>query len=828
MVISLFLAAMLLPGKEIVKKPDFVPPATTGNASTYSAIEVTVGALPSGIGGVPEEAVLEKGRLTLRAEPLLDFFRKRTPPGPSRAAIDALVAKLTGPQADSAQQELTAIGLPVLPALRETVNGSEGAEAIRRAREIIESLENEAASALVVHAARGLVATKAADAVGVLLAYLPYAEDNASYQEIQWAISQLAMRDGKPDPALVAALKDPIAVRRGTAAQILSSIGGPEFYPVIRPLLKDPQPSVRLGVALSLVRALDSEAVPVLIDLLAELPPSLRPTAEEYLNNLAGEWAVEGPKGFDAMSGKLRRAVWEAWWKNADGKLLLEEFRLRTPSEDEREKIDTLLAQLADPKKRDDAQKELQSYGRKATSQLRRSINNGSEVAEAAQKILESIERDEPNPLPLAAPRLLALRKPEGTIETLLGYVAVAESEEISTQLTELLAVVACPGGKAGPEILKALRDPSPARRTVAMQAIVQARATEAMDEVKKLLEDTDALVRMRAAIALTSAGNKESIPTLIQTLKEVPLENAWEAEEMLSRLAAGKAPDVTLDDSKESRTKAVAAWEKWYSDAQAGLDLTKVDFTSNAGSGQLVVIEQWNRMKGGRGRVFEMDAAGKVRWELTNLDYPWDAQVLRNGNVLIIEQQNRVTERDRKGKIVWDKYFNSPFVLERLPNGHTFLGCRNALMVVDKDGKQVFNYPYTTNTILGARRFRDGSMAFISYSGEYVRLDKSGKAVKTFTLPISRFGLSGADLLPGDRVLVSASGNNRVMEYTADGKEVWSVTVTNPTPPTRLANGNTLVATNGGMVLYEIDRKGKIVKEWKGLPHNPYRAFRR
>jgi HEAT repeat protein len=830
MLITLMLATSLLAGEKALLRKKFPPvemPTATAQASTLS-IEVPVGALPTGIGGTPDEAILKNARLPLKGESLLNFFRKRTPPAPNRAAIDALIAKLETSDADLAQEELVAVGIPALPALREAVNGTEGVQTTKRAREVIATLEGDAPAQLIIQAARGLTSTKPAGAVKAMLDYLPFSEDTASYLELQWAIQQVAMRDGKPDPALLAALKDPVAVRRGTAAMVLSSVGGQAYYGAIRPLLKDPQPSVRLGVALSLVRALDSEAVPVLIELLSELPPSLRPTAEEYLTNLAGEWAVEGPKGFDVTSGKLRRAVWEAWWKNTDGALLLAEFRSRTPSDEEREKIDTLIAKLADAKTQAEAQNELVSLGKKATSQLRRAVNLGVPASEMAAKCLELIEREEPNPLPQAAARLLALRKPEGTVETLLGYLAVAESEDLGVQLTDLLAAVACPGGKADGAILKALTDKSPLRRTAAAQAITRSKATGAFDEVKKLLEDRDVLVRVRVASALTAAGEKAAITPLIRTLKDVPLDNAWEVEDVLTKLAADKAPAAALSDTKEAREKAVVAWEKWFKESEAGLDLTKFDFTNATGSGQLIVLEQYNPRKGGQGRILEMDASGKTRWEIS-ITAPYDGQILRNGNVLVIEQQNRVTERDRKGKIYWDKYFNNPFVLERLPNGQTFLGCRNALTIVDKDGKQVFNYNYTTNTILGARRFRDGSMALVAYSGEYIRIDKMGKEMKRFTIPnVAMFGLSGADILPGDRVIVSIQGNNKVAEYNSEGKEVWSTTIQQPMPPTRLTNGNTLVSSANVMALFEIDRKGKIVKEWKGLSVNPYRAFRR
>ncbi|MGL4554633.1 MAG: HEAT repeat domain-containing protein, partial [Gemmataceae bacterium] len=693
-------------------------------------------------------------------------------------------------------------------------------------RAVLALIDGDAAAGLVTHAARGLAATKPPGAAKALLDYLPYAEDNASYQEIQAALHAVAVRDGKIDPALFEALKDPNAVRRGTAAQAVSTAGGPEVYAAIRPLLKDPKPSVRLGVALALVGAYDAEAVPVLIELLAELPPALRPPAEDYLNVLAGEWAVAGPKGHDAMSGKLRRAVWASWWKSTDGSLLLEEFRSRTPADEDREKIDALIGSLGDDAKRAVAQEGLLGFGKKASAQLRRAAAD-PKVGAAAQRCLEAVEKDEPNPLPQAAARLLALRKPEGTIPTLLGYVAVSESDEATAQLIDILAAVGCAGGKADDAVLKALTDPSAARRSAAAQAICKARATSALPAVRRLLADKDPVVRLRAAAGLASAGDKAAVPALISALADLPVEQLWEAEDVLCRLAGDAAPASSAGADKESRAKAVAAWESWYKESGPGLDLAKADLSGGAG-GQLIVVEQWNRLKGNRGRVLEMDAAGKVRWEIDNLDYPWDAQVLRNGNVLVIEQQNRVTERDRKNKVVWDKHFTSPFVCERLPNGHTWLGCRNALTVVNKDGVVVFNHPYTTNTILGAKRFRDGGMAFVSYSGEYVRLDRAGKPVKTFTVPISSFGLTGADILPGDRVLVSASSNNRVMEFGPDGKEVWSAAVVNPTPPTRLANGHTLVASNGQMALYEIDRKGKVVREWKGLTHNPFRAFRR
>ena len=100
---------------------------------------------------------------------------------------------------------------------------------------------------------------------------------------------------------------------------------------------------------------------------------------------------------------------------------------------------------------------------------------------------------------------------------------------------------------------------------------------------------------------------------------------------------------------------------------AAAVAGLTLIDMTKGLERGVYLLVEQYNPAIG-RGRVLEVDANGKVRWEVRGLDFPWDAQVLRNGNILVVEQQNRVSERDRTGKVVgMDRYYGSVFHAERL-----------------------------------------------------------------------------------------------------------------------------------------------------------------
>jgi hypothetical protein len=322
--------------------------------------------------------------------------------------------------------------------------------------------------------------------------------------------------------------------------------------------------------------------------------------------------------------------------------------------------------------------------------------------------------------------------------------------------------------------------------------------------------------------------GEKESIPTLIALLRELPLEQVWDVEDYLSQVAGDKTPTEVVTADPASRTKAVDAWSKWWKENGEKIDLVRIEATRRE-SGFYLVVENWNPMLG-RGRVFETDGTGKIRWEIRDLQWPNDAQVLKGGNVLIVEQQQRLTERDRTGKIVGVNItLPNVFHAERLRDGTTFVACRNALMIVDAKGTPSFNHSYTSNSILAAKRFRDGSMAYVSYSGHYVRLDRTGKQVKTMNLNWWNFSPNGAEILWGDRVIVAESRFNKVVEFGPDGKQVWeNNSIMYPLIPYVMQNGNVVLAGNSNQAIYELDRKGKIVKEWKGFTFKPYRVIRR
>jgi hypothetical protein len=167
-------------------------------------------------------------------------------------------------------------------------------------------------------AARLLAVRKPAGAAGVLLDFLPFAADDSAADEICQALPAVALRDGTPEPAVLAALKDKLPLKRAAAGAALIQAGAAKELPAARALLKDPAPLVRLRVAHALVTARrDKEAVGQLIAALGELPPEQLWQAEELLIRIAGAKAPQVSLGSDP-EGRLKcRKAWDAWWAAA-------------------------------------------------------------------------------------------------------------------------------------------------------------------------------------------------------------------------------------------------------------------------------------------------------------------------------------------------------------------------------------------------------------------------------------------------------------------------------------------------------------------------------
>jgi hypothetical protein len=272
----------------------------------------------------PEETILKRANVPVDADGLLTFFRGRTLSDTECKQIGKLIHQLGADNFDdreSASAALQKIGDRATPLLRAAKRGTD-VEIAKRAERFLK--EVAAPAPLPAVAAARLLARRApTDAVAVLLAYLPFAADGAVEDEVLTALLALTP-DGKADPALTAALTDPLPIQRGAAAYVLGRKGDKANKEAARKLLADSDGGVRWQAANALLAAHDPAAVPALVDLLADGPFDTAWRSEEVLHRLAGDkvtalWLDDSPK----QRSKVRDA-WAAWWKDKSAMLQMD------------------------------------------------------------------------------------------------------------------------------------------------------------------------------------------------------------------------------------------------------------------------------------------------------------------------------------------------------------------------------------------------------------------------------------------------------------------------------------------------------------------------
>jgi hypothetical protein len=507
-----------------------------------------------------------------------------------------------------------------------------------------------------------------------------------------------------------------------------------------------------------------------------------------------------------------------------DDAALLEFFRSRTLTDSERDRLHTLIRQLGDDsfKVREKASAELAARGMLAAAFLRPAVNDPDlEVARRAEECLQVIAQGYNGSLSVAAARLLAARKPAGAAEVLLAYLPFADSDVAAEEVQDTLASLTVRDGQPEKALLAALTDPVPVRRAAAAEAFCQAGVAAVLPAVRKLLYDPELTVRLRAALALASTQEKEAIPVLINLLAELPAAEAYQAEDFLYRLAEEKGPTAVPGNGEDARQKRRNAWAGWWRDHGPKVDLAKLADESRTRGYTLVLLLDL-------GRIAELDAENSTRWQIDGLQFPLDAQWLPGNRVLVAEQNgNRVTERNHKGEVLWEKKVLAPLVAQRLPNGNTFIATQTQVLEVDRDGKELYTHSRADGTaIMRAQKLRNGEIALVTSGRQFLRLDTTGKELHHFPVDVYTFG-GRIDVLPNGHVLVPQMAHNRVVEHDATGRIIWQAIVHQPIAAVRLPSGHTLVTSMTQNRAVELDRAGREVWEYR-LNTRVTRAWRR
>jgi hypothetical protein len=513
---------------------------------------------------------------------------------------------------------------------------------------------------------------------------------------------------------------------------------------------------------------------------------------------------------------------------STEGPALLTFFRERTLTEAQQARLTDLVKKLGDDDfdVREKSSADLVKAGRLAVPFLRPAARDrDAEVARRAADCLREIEQGGDAVLTAAAARVLAARKPDGAAAVLLAYLPSAPDEAVEEAALAALASVGLRDGKPDPALVAALKDRDATRRAAAASVVGRAAAASRKAALP-LLEDAEPRVRFAAAAALAHAGEKSAVPALIALVEKGTPALAWQAEDLLFRIAG---PDARLPALGPGNDAAGCrrAWDAWWKEKGDKVDLTKLNL-EEAERG-ITLICDVNGGPRGHGSVWECDRGGKVVWRCDDVNGPIDAQVLPGGRVLIAERHaQRVTERDRKGTVLWETKTKADVVsCERLPNGNTFVATEREVTEVSRDGKTVYSYA-AENYIYSATRLRNGHILYAHNKQGITELDGAGKVVRT--VPFTHQGDGGGvwlgvELLPSGRFLVGVYGENKVVEIDGAGKRLWEAEVSTAVFPFRLRGGNTLVPSADGNRVVEVNRDGKEV--WSVRSEAGGRPFR-
>jgi len=538
-----------------------------------------------------------------------------------------------------------------------------------------------------------------------------------------------------------------------------------------------------------------------------------------------------------------------------DGPGLLAYLKLRTTSDADQGKLAELIRRFGADKFEDRlaAAAAAEKLGPLAISPLRKVAedkdkNADPEVAYRAGVVLKNLQKVDHAKVSAAAVRGVAKLKPPGAAAALLGFLSLADSDAVADDIRTALKELAVAGGKAEPALVAALADESALRRTAAVLALVEGgpdgarvRVPDALDAVKAAVRrepNADAKFRGLWALAHTTR-EKEFVPDLIALIPTLPRGRLWQLEDFLLRLAGEHPPGGRFGKTDESLAKSRDAWAAWW--AKGGVDLTRADLTPRVQGLTDVVVQDLNF---GRSTVYTLGADLKEVWRLKgeNQSLLSDVRMLPAGRSLLVEQNFRVTERDKAGTIVNSFHGQQLIAADVMPNGNWLVVGRSTISEV-RPGRAggivtvVKSYtrpppqaqpqpnpaavirPNIYDVVAGAR-LPGGEVVFLTTAmtgPNLFRLDENLKQVGT-PLEIGRFPntvMVGIDVTPAGKLLVCHP--NQVAEYDLkSGKAGWTYDIQNPTSVQRLVNGNTLIAAPNSGRAVEVTPEREVVWEYR------------
>jgi hypothetical protein len=280
-----------------------------------------------------DERLVREAREPTDAAGLVAFFRKRTLSNADQVVLERLVQQLGARsfrQRESASRQLLKWSTSARNFLEAAAHGGDP-EIVRRAVLCLDEINNGPGPSLPSAAARLLARRGHPDAVAVLLAYLPFADDSSVQDDVLAALLTLAQDKDKTKTPLKPALKDDVPIKRAAAAYVLGRSADKDVRAAVKKLLADKEAVVRLRAAQGLLTAHEKDAVPVLIDLLVAQPADIVWQVEDLLLRIAGEGAPAVPPSSDSKAREKYRDHWAKWWQANAAKVDLPKLSQEPP-----------------------------------------------------------------------------------------------------------------------------------------------------------------------------------------------------------------------------------------------------------------------------------------------------------------------------------------------------------------------------------------------------------------------------------------------------------------------------------------------------------------
>ena len=749
----------------------------------------------------------------VNTQSLIPLFKTRSSSIPAKENIEKsifLLLKGTQEEKLTAKKDLICMGDFAISALKKTSAENIDPASEKNIKDCFELLEGTGADSIISSALKVLAAEGKAEATEVLFDYLPFAAGENLRSECESALNSLFLTSALNRTTFEKKITDSNPYKRAVASEILVRQGNPNQITMARILLNDPSSIVRSRLVIAYLEKKDRTALPAAFKLLASDSKEISSAIETTLTTLAGEWAIQGPKNDDLFSRNINQAAWSAWWKSIneqDFLALIKEATASAKTIQESDKvfnennIEAIKNHINTPSFKNN--QALQAF------LLNRAIFN-TNIAELIEPDFNTIKLQlQSSKITPALIRLIALVRPTNAIEIILAYIPSCHDENIQNLLVDLIGLYLVDQDTISPPLLDAATSSIEEIRSFAGKVLAQSLNSQAQKSSTALLSDSSSKVRFEVARELIKNQNKTAIPVLIELLTKIPAEKAEIIDQTLRALAKDKSPESKNDVKVDS-----AAWNSWWQKEGGELVLTPKEKNQDTLK-NFLVVESFNQEKKS-GRVLLLNPSGKILWEISNLSNPTDAILLPNNKILITEQgANRITERDTKGNISWEKAATNPFFSQRLSNGNIFIASRNKLIEVNRGGNEVYSFTYPNETILAACKTRTNEYALLGYNGAFLKLDSKGNELLRSRIPFpTNFGINGGAITQNDRVLVSIPTVNKIMEYDFNGQPTWEATITMPGIPTKLSTGNIVAPSLNGSKIVEIRMDGKIIYE--------------